>query len=164
MATISSNLQMTLPESFDKVDVDILSDNFQKIDDFAGEAITKEKVANNLTTTEEGKALDARQGKVLYDKIEKAATTARYSATLTAAGWSASAPYTQTASAAGVLSTDDPFVDVDMSGASGSAQGTALTEAWGFVGRVTTGSGKITAYCYEEKPAVNLPVILKVVR
>ena len=50
MAKISSNLQMTLPESFDKVDVDILSDNFQKIDDFAGEAITKEKVANNLTT------------------------------------------------------------------------------------------------------------------
>ena len=164
MATISSNLQMTLPESFDKVDVDILSDNFQKIDDFAGEAITKEKVANNLTTTEEGKALDARQGKVLYDKIEKAATTARYSATLTAAGWSASAPYTQTASAAGVLSTDDPFVDVDMSGASGSAQGTALTEAWGFVGRVTAGNGQITAYCYEDKPAGNLPVILKVVR
>ena len=164
MATISSNLQMTLPESFDKVDVDILSDNFQKIDDFAGEAITKEKVANNLTTTEEGKALDARQGKVLYDKIEKAATTATYSATLTAAGWSASAPYTQTASAAGVLSTDDPFVDVDMSGASGSAQGTALTEAWGFVGRVTAGNGQITAYCYEDKPAVNLPVILKVVR
>ena len=168
MATISSNLQMTLPESFDKVDVDILSDNFQKIDDAYGETITKEKLANNLITTEEGKALDARQGKVLDEKIAQlsaeAARTARYSATFTAAGWSASAPYTQTASAAGVLATDDPFVDVDMSGASGSAQGAALTEAWGFVGRVTAGSGKITAYCYEEKPAVNLPVILKVVR
>lgn len=168
MATISSNLQMTLPESFDKVDVDILSDNFQKIDDFTGEAITKEKVANNLTTTEEGKALDARQGKALDDKVTRlsneAARTASYSATLTASRWSASAPYTQTASAAGVLSTDDPFVDVDMSGASGSAQGTALIKAWGFVGRVTAGNGQITAYCYEDKPAVNLPVILKVVR
>ena len=100
----------------------------------------------------------------LLSQIEGKATTATYSATLTAAGWSASAPYTQTASAAGVLSTDDPFVDVDMSGASGSAQGTALTEAWGFVGRVTAGNGQITAYCYEDKPAVNLPVILKVVR
>ena len=60
MATISSNLQMTLPESFDKVDVDILSDNFQKIDDAYGETITKEKLANNLITTEEGKALDGR--------------------------------------------------------------------------------------------------------
>ena len=76
-------------------------------------------------------------------KDRAAATTATYSATLTADGWSASAPYTQTAAAAGVLSTDDPFVDVDMSGASGSAQGTALTEAWGFVGRVTAGSGQI---------------------
>ena len=122
------------------------------------------RTLNSLTATEPGYALDARQGKVLDEKIAQAATTATYSATLTADGWSASAPYTQTAAAAGVLSTDDPFVDVDMSGASGSAQGTALTEAWGFVGRVTAGSGQITAYCYEDKPAVNLPVILKVVR
>lgn len=126
------------------------------------------RVVNSLTMTEPGYALDARQGRALDEKITRlsaeAARTARYSATLTAAGWSASAPYTQTASAAGVLSTDDPFVDVDMSGASGSAQGTALTEAWGFVGRVTAGNGQITAYCYEDKPAVNLPVILKVVR
>ena len=126
------------------------------------------RVVNSLTMTEAGYALDARQGRALDEKITRlsaeAARTARYSATLTAAGWSASAPYTQTASAAGVLSTDDPFVDVDMSGASGSAQGTALTEAWGFVGRVTAGNGQITAYCYEDKPAVNLPVILKVVR
>lgn len=122
------------------------------------------RTLNSLSATEAGYALDARQGKVLNEKIAQAATTATYSATLTAAGWSASAPYTQTASAAGVLSTDDPFVDVDMSGASGSAQGTALTEAWGFVGRVTAGNGQITAYCYEDKPAVNLPVILKVVR
>ena len=101
------------------------------------------RTLNSLTATEPGYALDARQGKVLDEKIAQAATTATYSATLTADGWSASAPYTQTAAAAGVLSTDDPFVDVDMSGASGSAQGTALTEAWGFVGRVTAGSGQI---------------------
>ena len=126
------------------------------------------QIRDSLTVTEAGYALDARQGKVLDGKIAQlsaeAARTARYSATLTASGWSASAPYTQTASAAGVLATDDPFVDVDMSGASGSAQGAALTEAWGFVGRVTAGNGQITAYCYEDKPAVNLPVILKVVR
>ena len=126
------------------------------------------RTLNALTATEAGYALDARQGKALDDKITRlsaeAARTARYSATLTASGWSASAPYQQTVSAAGVLATDDPFVDVDMSGASGSSQGTALTEAWGFVGRVTAGNGQITAYCYEDKPAVNLPVILKVVR
>ena len=126
------------------------------------------RTLNALTATEAGYALDARQGKALDDKITRlsaeAARTASYSATLTASGWSASAPYQQTVSAEGILATDDPFVDVDMSGASGSAQGTALTEAWGFVGRVTAGNGQITAYCYEDKPAVNLPVILKVVR
>ena len=126
------------------------------------------RTLNALTATEAGYALDARQGKALDDKITRlsaeAARTASYSATLTASGWSASAPYQQTVSAEGILATDDPFVDVDMSGASGAAQGTALTEAWGFVGRVTAGNGQITAYCYEDKPAVNLPVILKVVR
>ena len=105
---------------------------------------------------------------MLGDRITRlsaeAARTATYAATLTASGWSASAPYQQTVSAEGILATDDPFVDVDMSGASGSSQGAALTEAWGFVGRVTAGAGQITAYCYEDKPAVNLPVILKVVR
>ena len=65
------------------------------------------RVVNSLTMTEPGYALDARQGRALDEKITRlsaeAARTARYSATLTAAGWSASAPYTQTASAAGVL-------------------------------------------------------------
>ena len=42
--------------------------------------------------------------------------------------------------------------------------GKALTDAWTFVGRVDTGDGTVTAYCYEEKPEVDVPVILKVVR
>ena len=131
------------------------------------EAVAPENGRVRFSADAEGSRLAVSDGEnavEIADAAPEAARTARYSATLTAAGWSASAPYTQTASAAGVLSTDDPFVDVDMSGASGSAQGTALTEAWGFVGRVTAGNGQITAYCYEDKPAVNLPVILKVVR
>ena len=69
---------------------------------------------NTLTATEPGYALDARQGKVLGDRITRlsaeAARTATYAATLTASGWSASAPYQQTVSAEGILATDDPFV------------------------------------------------------
>lgn len=46
--------------------------NFLKVND----TISKGAIANNLTTTEEGKVLDARQGKVLNDKIEVLSTNA----------------------------------------------------------------------------------------
>ena len=99
------------------------------------------------------------------EQVGKKASTNVYYSTLTASGWSGTAPYTQTAAASGILSTDVPFVDVDMSGATGSEAGATLQEAWGFVGRVTVSeSGEITAYCYEEKPTVDIPLILKVVR
>lgn len=51
-----------------------------------------------------------------------------------------------------------------MSGATTGDTGTALTEAWNLVGRVTANAGSITAYCYEEKPTVDISLILKVVR
>lgn len=99
------------------------------------------------------------------EEVGKKAATAVFYSTLTASGWSDSVPYTQTATASGILSTDVPFVDVDMSGATDGEAGTARQEAWGFVGRVTTSEdGEITAYCYEEKPTVDIPLILKVVR
>lgn len=164
MATISSNLQMTLPESFDKVDVDILSDNFQKIDDAYGETITKEKLANNLTTTEEGKALDARQGKVLSDEIAKRATTVFYTGTFLKNGWSGAAPYSQTVSVSGIVASDTPIVDVNMSNISKPSDGINQSGNWSRIGRIITGENQITAYCYEEKPVVDLPFILKVVR
>lgn len=96
--------------------------------------------------------------------ISQKASTRRFSAALTADGWSASAPYSQTVAVSGLLSTDDPFVDVSLSGASEPDAANALLEAWAFVGRVTAGDEALTAYCYEEKPTVEIPLILKVVR
>ena len=131
---------------------------------------TSVSIENNLTTEIAGKALDATQGKILNDNLQNLssslsgkATTATYSATLSSSGWSASAPYTQTVAVSGILVSDNPFADVDMSGATGS-NGASITEAWGYIGRITANNGSITAYCYEEKPTVNLKVLLKVVR
>lgn len=87
-----------------------------------------------------------------------------YHATLPAYGWSDSVPYTQTVSVQGILATDNPFVDVDVSSALDSDSGLAITEAWSFIGRITANEGTITAYCYLEKPAVNLDLILTVMR
>lgn len=95
-------------------------------------------------------------------EITKKAETSAYTGTLAASGWSDSAPYTQTITVSGILSTDNPFVDIDLSGIS---DGTSIIESWNYVGRVTvTDDNTIVAYCYEEKPPINIPIILKVVR
>lgn len=96
--------------------------------------------------------------------IGKKASTATYTAVFPSAGWSEAAPYSQTVSVTGILATDDPLADVSLSGASTAQAGKALTDAWTFVSRVDTADGTVTAYCYEEKPEVDVPVILKVVR
>lgn len=96
--------------------------------------------------------------------ISGKASTQSFGAVLSAGGWSASAPYTQTAAVTGLLATDDPFADVSLSGVSDGEAAAALMEAWAMVGRVTAGAGSITACCYEEKPTVAIPMILKVVR
>lgn len=98
------------------------------------------------------------------EAISQKASTASYTAALSSAGWSAAAPYSQTVNVAGLLATDDPLVDVSLNGADTAQAGKARTDAWTFVGRVETGNGTLTAYCYEEKPEVDLPVIIKVVR
>ena len=97
-------------------------------------------------------------------EVGRKAVTAFYTATLTAAGWTGStAPYVQEVSVEGILGSDTPIVDVSMESAT-TANFEALTESWASVGRISTENGKITAYCYEEKPTAELVILLKVVR
>jgi hypothetical protein len=111
-----------------------------------------------------GRKMSADAGVALALEVAGKASTARYNAVLRANGWSGNGPYQQTVAVEGVLVTDDPLVDVNMSGAATGNAGSALTQAWTVVGRVDTGAGSITAHCYEDKPEVDIPVILKVVR
>lgn len=85
-----------------------------------------------------------------------------YTATLSASGWSSSAPYTQAVTVDGILSTDNPVADVVLS----STDSTAISEleGWGCVSEITTANGSITAKCLEEKPAVALTVRMQVWR
>lgn len=92
----------------------------------------------------------------------KKAESETYKGTFSSSGWSSSAPYTQTITVNGVLSTDYPFVDIDLSEVSDA---TAVIEAWKMVGRCTVSAdNKVIAYCYEEKPTVAIPIVFKVVR
>ena len=79
-------------------------------------------------------------------------------ATLPIAGWSASAPYTQTVSVAELLENDTPIADVALSDTADTAK--AQLEAYGMLGRLTCGAGTITAVCYEDKPTTELVINL----
>lgn len=131
-----------------------------------GKAATDSEELKNLIAqeTDELENLITQETNELRTSLNQKATTANYSATFTTNGWSLSAPYQQTVAVNGILVTDTPIVDVDMSSASTGDAGTALTEAWNCIGRVTANAGSVTAYCYEEKPTVNVPIVLKVVR
>ena len=109
--------------------------------------------------------LDDRENKLkteIMKEVGKKASTNSYVGTLTAAGWSGSAPYIQTITVPGLLATDNPFVDVNLSGVT---NGSSILEAWILAGRVTvTADNTVVAYCYEDKPEVDIPILFKVVR
>lgn len=86
-----------------------------------------------------------------------------FTVTLSKSGWSSYAPYTQTVYVNGIKASDNPVVDINMSSAT-TVNSTDLIAAWGFVGRIATSNGSITAYCYEEKPTVDISVNLMVVK
>jgi len=91
------------------------------------------------------------------------ASVSTYNITLLASGWSgSSAPYTQTVSVSGILSTDKAFADVIFD----VVPQTALDQSrqWAFVSQMTTSNGSITAKCLEYKPEINLPISLLALR
>jgi len=71
------------------------------------------------------------------------------------------APYTKTQTVNGLLATDTPIVDVVLSGDFETDE--ARIEAWAGIYRITTADNAITLYA-TEKPAVELPIQIKVVR
>ena len=85
-----------------------------------------------------------------------------FSVTVPASGWSASAPYTQTVTVTGVLATDTPLVDISLS----ATAATAILQlaSFAYVGKIVTAANQITLTCYEDKPTVDLPLRLRVVR
>ena len=97
--------------------------------------------------------------KALFDSIGGSMT---YTIALPASGWSGAAPFTQTVSASGITENDMPIVDVDMSSAT-TENAAGILEAWFCIGRIATGNGTLTAYCYEAAPSIDLNVIVKVV-
>lgn len=90
------------------------------------------------------------------------ASTALYTATIPTTGWSSAAPYKVTIALPGILTTDTPLVDIVQTGS--ESVDAPRREAWAAITRITTADGSITVYAAEEKPAVALPIQMRVVR
>ena len=79
--------------------------------------------------------------------------------TLLASGWSAEAPYTQTAQVEGILATDQPHYGVVY-----SDNWEAEKEAFALVDELDTADGSVTFTCFEEKPEADLTIQMEVNR
>lgn len=97
----------------------------------------------------------------VYDGVEKVNVT-EYSANLTVVGWSGSGPYTQEVTLAGILGSDTPFVDVNMTGLTTLDDMSDAQDAFGLILKGVCGAGKIT-FTASEKPKTAIPIKIKVV-
>jgi hypothetical protein len=83
-------------------------------------------------------------------------------ATIQVSSWSgSSAPYSNIVSVNGIQSSDTPIIDVVMSGTFSTDE--QRVNAWGYIYRAVTGNNSITFYA-TDKPAINIPVQIKVMR
>lgn len=81
--------------------------------------------------------------------------------TLTANGWSDTAPYTQTVTVTGLAEDGYPILDLITS--TDTTTGIDENKQWAYITKATTAENTLTVKCYEKKPTVALNFIIKVV-
>lgn len=86
-----------------------------------------------------------------------------YTGTLLASGWSSVAPYTQTITIQGIIATDEPFFDLNMTNATVDNAGD-LAKNWVLVKKLEAGANSIIATCYDSAPTIDLPMNIKVIK
>lgn len=114
------------------------------------------------------------KGKIAYDHIfltdnphsvtaaqVGAATIQTYTGTITTTWTGSTAPFTQIVTVTGITSSDQPILDVTMSGTYATDEARDLE--WSFIYRAVTGTNNITFYA-REKNTISLPFTAKVIK
>ena len=82
-------------------------------------------------------------------------------ATLTANGWTSSAPYTQSISVSGIDSSMAPVISMGIPSSESSADYIAAKTSYAMIDKAVTGNNTITFSCYTSRPVVNIPILIK---
>lgn len=90
-----------------------------------------------------------------------AKATRQLTATATAAGWSATAPYSQTISVSGITSSDTPIIGLSLPTNTTAANEKLIKKAYGCLSSAVTNNGSITLYCAGKKPVTNFTFFIK---
>ena len=111
---------------------------------------------NNLLTRTNNLDTELNEIKAYADSKRKT-----WTATITTT-WSGSGPYTQSVTISGILASDMPHITPVYS--SNNDIALAQKEAWACVSKAVTAANSITFSCFEDKPAVAIPIQIEVTR
>lgn len=156
-------------------DAQISADNAQTAADNAHEAADNaQATADNAQTAADNAQAAADNAQTAADNAQATADNAatkeyvdakrkEFSFTLTVNDWVGdAAPFTQTIGIEGILATDKPHYSAVYS----DDQETRLAqkEAYALVDDLDTADGSVTVTCFDEMPAVNIPIQMEVIR
>lgn len=82
------------------------------------------------------------------------------SETLSASGWSSTAPYTYELTVEGVTVSDD-YEIIGFTPTNSAATNALIKEALGYITYGVTSTDTITFYAVEDKPETNIPIVLR---
>lgn len=99
----------------------------------------------------------AKEEAKAYADSKRATKTATITTT-----WVGSGPYTQSVTVSGILASDMPHIAPVYSTTNATA--IAQKEAWACVSKAVTSDGSITFTCFEEKPSIDIPIQIEVMR
>ena len=81
--------------------------------------------------------------------------------TLNSGSWTSAAPYNQTVTVTGITNKMAPVISCGVPATANAANYKALNKAYAMIDRAVTGTNTITFYCYNKKPTVNIPLLIK---
>lgn len=99
----------------------------------------------------------------LATEILKKAEFKSWTSVLAADRWSGQDEFAQTIAVDGILNSDNPDVDIDLSAVVISAEMQAVNDAWSGILKAQSGDGTITFY-FSAVPEIDIPIKIKVVR
>lgn len=174
MCKLTRELQqklITLSDENDAAHAEMKADINLKlnIDDFTGETIldkigelpggssdyavlANKPQINNVTLNAGNNTLEA---------LGLATPAIDHNKTLLTSAWSNTVPFVQSVQVDGVTATDTPIVGAVLS--SDVSAALAQQAAWSAISRAQTTTNSVTFVCLEEKPAIDIPIQIKVV-